>query len=461
MNKQSLLVFICLSVAISSCKPSFDDPKYDGGTADFTSYVALGNSLTAGYSDNALTVDGQVNSYPAMLAKQFGLVDGNGIFKIPLVDNLNAVKGVTPAPIAGALFRTTPKLVLVVSPDCKGVASLTPQFFDSATTNNTGFLASIKSEGPFNNLGVPGIKSFHLDNPEVANLSPTNQLFNPFYYRFASAPQSSTILGDALLSDPTFFSLWLGNNDVLWYAINGGENAVQPGMSQFDITPVDTFKNALQNAVVKLTATGAKGVIANIPDVTDIPFFITIPYNGLVLTTQAEVDILNAAYPGLTVPFVLGANGFIVSETAGTFRRIIPGELICLSTPRDSIKCAGWGSMVPIADEYWLDATELSLIKIATTTFNSHIATLAGQHGLALVDFNAYFKSVKSHGTIYNGVTYTPEFIAGGAFSLDGIHLNKRGYALIANQFVKAINAKFGGTVPEVDANSYPGIIFP
>ena len=52
-------------------------------------------------------------------------------------------------------------------------------------------------------------------------------------------------------------------------------------------------------------------------------------------------------------------------------------------------------------------------------------------------------------------------FITGGAFSLDGVHPNGRGYALIANEFIKAINAKFGSTIPYVDVTAHPGIIFP
>ena len=49
----------------------YEPSKADKGKADFTRYVAVGNSLTAGYSDGALYRSGQQNSYPAMLAEQF------------------------------------------------------------------------------------------------------------------------------------------------------------------------------------------------------------------------------------------------------------------------------------------------------------------------------------------------------------------------------------------------------
>ncbi|MGB3779776.1 MAG: hypothetical protein WA960_15550, partial [Tunicatimonas sp.] len=40
-------------------------PTGTPGTADFTKYVALGNSLTAGFMDAALYTRGQQNSFPA------------------------------------------------------------------------------------------------------------------------------------------------------------------------------------------------------------------------------------------------------------------------------------------------------------------------------------------------------------------------------------------------------------
>ena len=62
------------------------------GSADFSKYVAVGNSLTAGFSDNALFKAGQQNSYPNILAQQFAEV-GGGEFKIPYLgdDNLGGL----------------------------------------------------------------------------------------------------------------------------------------------------------------------------------------------------------------------------------------------------------------------------------------------------------------------------------------------------------------------------------
>ena len=41
------------------------------GTANFSKYVALGNSLSAGYTDGALFIEGQKNSWTKILSDQF------------------------------------------------------------------------------------------------------------------------------------------------------------------------------------------------------------------------------------------------------------------------------------------------------------------------------------------------------------------------------------------------------
>ncbi len=72
-------------------------------------------------------------------------------------------------------------------------------------------------------------------------------------------------------------------------AIGGGNDPANP------LTPVAAFAGSLQGTLAALTANGAKGAVANIPDVTEAPFFHTIPYNALALD-QANADALNAAY---------------------------------------------------------------------------------------------------------------------------------------------------------------------
>ena len=59
------------------------------------------------------------------------------------------------------------------------------------------------------------------------------------------------------------------------------------------------------------------------------------------------------------------------------------------------------------------------------------------------------------------GVAVNAAFVSGGFYSLDGLNLTPRGNALLANEFIKAINSTYGSSIPEVDAMKYPAVIFP
>ena len=67
----------------------------------------------------------------------------------------------------------------------------------------------------------------------------------------------------------------------------------------------------------------------------------------------------------------------------------------------------------------------------------------------------------RASGIQFDGVKYTAKFVTGGSFSLDGVHLTGRGYAIIANEFIKSINRTYGSTLPQVNVNSYSGVTFP
>ena len=79
-------------LSVTSCKTDFETDVADitvtSGEADFSKYVALGNSLTSGYRDGAVYLDGQLESYPAMIAEQMQKA-GGGTFTQPLMpDNI-------------------------------------------------------------------------------------------------------------------------------------------------------------------------------------------------------------------------------------------------------------------------------------------------------------------------------------------------------------------------------------
>jgi hypothetical protein len=467
MKTRYILYFAVILFLASSCKPEVDDFTPESGSADLTSYIAVGNSLTAGYADASLYASGQEYSYASILAQQFAHAGGNGTFKVPMMPTED---GVSPHVTAAGLYFTT-KLVVGYSTDCLGNNSLAP--VPAVTNPDQAKLAgelttSVASEGPFNNIGVPGVKVAHL-------LAPGLGMLNPYYGRFAENPATDALIGEVAKVNPTFFSLWIGNNDVLGYASSGGIEPITPMNGAPGVGFAASYTAVLQT----IMASADKGALANIPDITSAAFFTTVPTNPIVLSEQWMVDGLNAAYAtyngameqmGLPyrIEWHLGANPMVIADAemgipvpALNIRQINSDEMVLLTIPQDSIKCAFWGSQKPVPNQYILTTKEIEKVQSATWVFNNFIKDMAEQYNLAYVDFNALMKKVKSTGMVFDGVTFTSSFITGNLFSLDGIHLTPQGNAVVANFYIEAINAAYGANVPQVNISDYPPINLP
>lgn len=460
-----------------SCNTDFDTDVEDivvtKGEADFSKFISLGNSLTSGYRDGTLYSGGQAESFPSMIAAQMKLA-GGGEFKQPLMPN--NVGGFTNLP--GFPGKLELKMVNgALSPVANAPAAA---------------LDNVVAGRPYQNMGVPGAKVSHLlasgyGNPAGLSLG----LANPYFVRFASSTTAS-VVGDALAQNPTFVSLWIGNNDVLGYATTGGDGT-NP------ITPVDGAVgvgfNSTYTALVETvfpTGTTRKGVVANIPNVTSVPFFTRVPAMPLTNLTDAQVSQLNTAYAtynvGLAqakslgaindaeyqkrlIKFTAGAvaNGAVISDKdlstvpgLPKYRQTTAKDYILLTASAVLTPQAGGGTSVPLDDKLVLTEAEAAKVLTATTAYNTTIRSLADSKGLAFVDMNAKMIELNSKsGISWNGVKYTATFVTGGTFSLDGVHLTGRGYAVVANEFIKSINKKYRSTLPQVDPNKYSGVTFP
>jgi len=445
------------------------------GSANFAKFVSLGNSLTAGYSDNALFIDGQKMSYTNIMAQQFATV-GGGEFKIPfMADNIGGFK-INGVPFAGPRLASS------------GGTAPVPV----AGTPSTEIMTSIATAGPYNNCGVPGAKSFHLLSPSYGSLAGISLgTANPYYVRFA--PNATTsVLAYAASQTPTFFSLWIGNNDVLGYATSGGDgtNPITPSAGVAG-AGFDATYDALVNT---LTSTGAKGVVANIPYVNTVPFFTTVGNNPVPLVA-AQVAALNSAYAGYngglvaakslgliteaerlqrTINFVVGNNAPVIIDEYLTditavspalikLRQTSSADYIVLSSNGTSIQThlgAGNGTQFPLQDRWVLSKNEVAEVKTATDAYNAKIKSVATAKGIAFVDTNALMTQIANGGISANGFTVTNAFVSGGGFSTDGVHPSPRGYALIANKFIEAINATYGSNLKGVNLGNYR-ILFP
>jgi len=519
--KYYLKYIAILALGIVSCEPEFENPvneigAYSNGEADFSRYVALGNSLTAGYADNALYITGQENSYPNILAQQFEKTQETEEFRVPYVsDNAGGL-------LLGGNQITKNRLVLKYGED----GSPSPEVYSGmqATTEVGNVL-----QGPFSNLGVPGAKSYHLLAPGYGNVQNlATGTANPYFVRFASSPEAS-VMEDAVAQNPTFFSLWIGNNDVLGYATSGGVGEAQTGMNPedygaSDITNPDAFKGVYSSMVQGLSALAGGGVLINIPDVAAVPFFNTVPFNPLdpqdptQADYAAQIELLNSTFAPLNQAFAFLSEvdrivefseteksavlvqdenlqnisaqltqvliqGGVDQATAtlygmqfGQMRPANASDRILLTASSEIGKVnekrmqelmeAGLdqatagrlsvnGVTYPLQDEYVLTPEEQSFISNAVDSYNVIISQIAESNGLGYVDAQTLLNQLSEGGISFDGGTITSEFASGGAFSLDGIHLTPRGNAVMANEIIKVINATYNAGVPKVNPGAY------
>ncbi len=505
---------------ISACSSdnsgsSLNKGKASSGNADFSKFVSIGDSLTAGFADGALYLLGQTNSYPNTLAKQFADADGVAVsFEQPSVDD----------DVGGLLFGgvvnpgVMNRLVLNTNPD-PDVEDETPAPEPLVGTPTTEVIGSGLNGMAFNNMGVPGAKSFHLGVAGFGDPGPGPGSFigvssNPYFVRFAVDQVASAVITDAAAQQPSFYTMWIGNNDILSFATSGGAGVDQLGnfdpsmYGPNDITDPTAFAGVYAGLVGAMTAANAnvQGVLINIPDVSTIPFFTTVPFNPVPLV-QAQVDGLNAAFAaynagvqslvgvaGLTqeeadartITFVEGQNALLIldedlvdltginppaTSPLINMRQATADDLIVLPTsaiigelvdenddPNDPAS-PRWGISAPLMDADVLTATEITLIDTARAAFNATIkATADADANLAFLDVAAIMAELQTSGIDFGTGSVSSTFATGGAFSLDGVHPTGRGYAVIANEIIEVINTEFNANVHKVDPALFPTI---
>lgn len=507
---QSILLAAC-AIGLAACEPEFENEVsneiYSKGEADFTTYVALGNSLTSGFMDGTMYRSGQQYSFPNLLAKQFAVVGGGAFTQPSFADDTNDLGGLT---LMGTKIANT-RLIL-------NMAVGGPENLKGSPTVE---VSSLQAKA-YNNMGVPLAKSFHLLAPgygNIANLATGTA--NPYFVRHASSP-NATVLGDAMSLNPTFFTNWIGSNDVLSYATSGGVGVNQEGnfnpatYGANDITDPQVFASAYSTIVNTLTSKGAKGVVATIPYVTSIPHFTTVPFNpltaealgGAATVTQLNTQllgpikqILTAVGQGDRIQLYSTTNPnplLITDETLTDMSAIITGALIANQVPAQQATAIGQvfgkarhatkndlfvlgtssvigkastmpapldklGVTFPLEDKYALIPSEQENIKEATDAFNDIIWATAKSKNLAVADMNAILRYLTTGIRLNDGQIYTANYFNGKnvnkvLFSLDGVHPNPRGYAFISNEIIKVINEHYKSKLPLLVPGNYPGV---
>ncbi|MGA9117892.1 MAG: SGNH/GDSL hydrolase family protein [Bacteroidota bacterium] len=441
-------VFVIAVLMVSGCKdnaPSGPTPGLGGNTV--AKYVAIGNSITAGYQSAGLYESAQIYSYPNLVAQQLKKAGANlGNFEQPLWAD--------PGTPGADLVHASRYEILslggpVIGPNPAEIA---------------GGPKNLALARPYDNLGIPGIviASF-LDTTNF-----TNNLLVPLTLRSTPGGLPNSIFAQTRMLNPDLVTFWLGNNDVLGYAASGGVSPSSP-------TPSATFAALYAQALGALRAAlpNARIIVANIPDVRSIPYFTTVgPQIAAVLPAgyylryqkhgNTSLAFDSTRFSESTPPLVTLtgiAYASLIGKPGGKWYRdnLYPG----IPPGIDTTKPFGLHPQNPWPDALVLDAGEQSTAGAAVGDFNATIAAQAAANNAGVVDVNAFFTNVRAHGYDIAGIEFTADYISGGLFSLDGVHPSDRGQAVLANLFLDAMNKKFGMSVPFVDVSSVPGIPSP
>lgn len=225
-------------------------------------------------------------------------------------------------------------------------------------------------------------------------------------------PRLQTQIEYAESAPPEYILCWIGNNDVLSAALS---------FSAFDasqLTPVVQFDQDFVELADRLKALhdnfGTRTVFANIPNVTDIGFLV-------------DRSIAEAAL------------GFPVNLSEGSYTSVVAVLLMGI-----------FGNDGLLNDPaYVLNPAEVAAIQDRIAIFNGIIDREATRIGMPVVDANARFADFVANPPVIAGVPLTNTFL-GGLFSLDGVHPNNIAHALVANEFIKAMQDEFGTPISEI-----------
>jgi hypothetical protein len=397
------------------------EPPANGGEL-FTTYVALGNSITAGLQSGGINDSLQIRAYPVLLAERAGTD-----FEAPLIRRPGC-----PRPFAAPLGAT-------------------------GRIGTADSCVRINSPRVVHNLAVPGERVLDLYRfPSVPNLASLNTLL--------IGPR--TQVRAMIEARPTFVSVWIGNNDALEAAVSGILGPVVAGGPP-NLTPLGTFETQLGVLLDSINYANPQGAMLV----------------GVVNAALAAPILQPGAYFFLARdPATSRFNGKLVNNNCSPVTPLgqpnpLAANLVSFRVLSDTnvpeINCdpAAFGGV------YLLDASERTILNQRINAFNEAIRLAAQQNGWVYVDPNAVlgpflgeqdangrfqrirkcqllpfattaaqFQTAVLNSCPVTGPTGAPNFF-GSLISFDGVHPSTEAHRILAGRFAEAINAKYGTTL--------------
>jgi lysophospholipase L1-like esterase len=411
-------------------------PRLTGNSAIFQSYVSLGNSITAGYQSSGINDSTQRRAYPVLFASQVGTR-----FIYPSL----AMPGCAP-PISN--FTTQVRV----------------PFGTTATTSSSCFLRNPAVTDLLNNVAVPGATVSDLTAP--TGTAASNTLTSLFLGGRSQVQK-------ALQSNPTFASIWIGNNDVLAAAVSGvlvPMAGVSPG-----VTPVATYTAKFDEAINQLTTAkpNLEGMLFGVVKVTNAPILFPVAVlqtNAAFLAgfDQASGRVSTSTDPykaaALTIdPNCTGNGGTLVSFLIASQIRAFRNDTNATGQPPKAatsraghppvIACGTntLGLPATVGEVFILTTAEQTSLNTTVDSYNSYLSTKAGSLGWAYWNPNQLLDSLKTAGQIPVAPNLASGTATFGAWvSLDGVHPSTQTQRAIANHMIDSVNVKYSVTIPKL-----------
>lgn len=217
--------------------------------------------------------------------------------------------------------------------------------------------------------------------------------------------------------------------------------------------------------------------------------FLSVATNGRISPLKTEAGEVNplliedenlsslsaqiTAYATASGNPLLQAYAAQLGQLYGKARHAAANDLVLLTTSgvigtENSASVAPFninGITFPLQDNHVLTSSEAEMVATATTAYNNSIKAIAQAKGLAVADMNAILAQLADNttglktedGQIYYANYFSTDRLHTTLFSLDGIHPNAKGYAIVANEIIKVINQHYNAYLPLLNASQYPG----
>lgn len=372
--------------------------------AAFQRYVAIGTSVSMGYQSDGVSATTQGESWPAQLARMAGVT-----MALPLIDGPGC-KSPFAAPLGSGVRLS-------------GESVATPDSLLRCAPNSAGVRL------PAANVAIAGATT--ADALKSTPQTITSVLGRQVYSRIL--PPNETQVTAALRQQPKLVTIELGANEVL-----GARNGIAiPGVTIYPVSAWLPIYNAVVDSAVRRTKRVA--LVGLIKDAASFPGF----RRGDEIWADAAT-LLAAFHVAVQSDCAGSPNLIFVPVRIPT--AIATGKAYRANgLPPFPFSCANGNGSAP---DWVLNPAEVAVVNATLADMNANIRAIARRRSLAYFELDALYGLPGLKPPFSSVQLMTSPQPYGAYISLDGIHPNAAGHAVLANAAAQALNASFKLGIP-------------